>query len=214
MISYAIFDLDGTLLDSMEMWSNVGREVLKSHGVTPPENIENVLKVMSLQQSSEYLIKEFHIRRTQDELISEICKMVENKYKHEVTLKPFVLEYLQYLKFNDVKMCIATACEYSCAVSALKRLNVYDFFEFILTSSDVGISKGSPEFFNLAGQKLGARTKETVVFEDALHAIESAKKAGFYVVGVHDKTAEDDRENIKKICDYYISSFKEMREIK
>ena len=211
MKAYAIFDLDGTLLDSMEVWNNLGKDFLKKYNLDPPGNIEEILKTMSLQQSAEYFIREFHINSHPSKIIIELCQMIENNYKFKVQLKPFVLEYLQHLKYDGVQMCIATALEYDCVATALKRLKVYDFFEFILTCSDAQTGKEDPQLFNLAAQRLGVKPKETVVFEDALHAIKSAKTAGCYVVGVYDKSAEADTQEIKKFCDRYITSFREMR---
>lgn len=112
-------------------------------------------------------------------------------------------------KNGHLKMCIATATDKHLAAYALKRLNIDEYFEFILTSGEVGSSKQSPDIFIKAAEKLGLPASDIVVFEDALHAIEASKKAGFYTVGVHEPVFEQDREKIQQAADCYVRSLNE-----
>jgi len=210
MNRYAIFDLDGTLLDSMPIWDNIGAEFLKSNGVTPPLELNQVLRAMSLEQSAQYFINQFGIRATVEEIMAKISRMVRDHYYYRVPMKPTVPAFLEHLKKNRVRMSIATASEKNHVVAALTRLQAMDYFEFILTCTELGVGKDDPAIFLTAAQKWGAAPQEVTVFEDALHAIKTTKKAGFYTVGVFDHYAAKETAEIQKICDRYIINFEEL----
>lgn len=205
----AIFDLDGTLLDSMPFWEHLGSEYLKVKGINPPKNIDQILKTMSLQQSAEYLKKEYFISGSEDEIIKEIIGLIENQYRLKVPLKTAVLPFLNRLYINNVRMCIATATEQNLAKAALDRLSAAKFFEFILTCSEAGMGKDTPEFFLKALELLNTPIHQTIVFEDALHAIKSAKAAGFPVAAVYDKSSYEDQKEMISIADIYLNSFED-----
>lgn len=205
----AIFDLDGTLLDSMPFWENLGAEYLKLKGFNPPKNINEILKTMSLAQSAEYFKKEYLISGDEEEIIKEIIGSVENQYRLKVPLKTAVIPFLDRLYRNNVRMCIATATERDLAKAALDRLSVAKYFDFILTCSEAGMGKDTPEFFLKALELLKAPKYETMVFEDALHAIKSAKAADFSVAAIYDKSSYEDQEEIKSIADIYLNSFED-----
>ena len=212
MKRYAIFDLDGTLLDSMKIWDNIGDEFLKSHGITPPQDLAEILKTMSLKQSAEYFKRAFSLPVSEDEIIDIINNLAQKKYRDGVLLKPYAFEYLQRLKSLNVRMCIVTATDYTIAVEVLTRLGVADCFEFIITCATAGCGKDNPQIYHLAAERFGCNPHEVVVFEDALHCVKTAKNAGFYVVGVEDISARQDKREIQKISDCYINSFAEMED--
>ena len=201
-----IFDLDGTLLDSMHVWDNLGANYLKSLNIIPPEDIREILKPMSILQATQYLRKEFGITYTDDEIITQLTHILEQAYFYNIKLKAGVIEFLEKLKTQGVKMCIATATEKYLVEAAVKRLKIFDYFEFITTCTCVGTGKDNPIIYQKSLKKLGAKLDEAIVFEDALYAIETAKKAGFTVVGIYDPSAGSDSEKIKKICDYYTTN--------
>ncbi len=209
----AIFDLDGVLLDSMPFWDNLGAEYLKLKGYAPPDNLNEILKTMSLAQSASYFKEQYGIPKNTDEIIKEIIRLIESQYRLEVPLKPFVARFLDMLYEKNIKMCVATATDYDLAKAALKRLGVDHYFEFILTCSQAGTGKDNPEFFLKVLELLGTPKSETMVFEDALHAIKSAKKAGLIVTGVYDQSAVEDLEEIKATADVYINTFEEWKMI-
>ncbi len=213
MMKYAIFDLDGTLLDSSWVWENIDIDYLARYDKVPTPEIRERIKLLSVRQSAEFIKTEFMLASTTDEIIEEVAQMGEGKYEFEVMLKPGVMEYLQYLKNSGIKMCIATASNRKNAILALTRLGVYDFFEFMIATEDVKTGKDSPEIFLMCAERLGGEPKDTVVFEDSLHAMETAKSAGFKVAGIYDEHSENEWNEIKKICDYCIENFNEPGEI-
>ncbi len=203
-----IFDLDGTILNSMPVWVNLGADYLKSRNIVPPQNLRDILKPLSLAQAAEYFQREFGITDTISEIITQINTMLEHAYFYAVEEKPGVVNFLEDLKASDVKMCIATATDKCLVEAALKRLNIIDYFDFIITCQCVGAGKDRPDIYLEALKKLGTKIHETIIFEDALYAVETAKKAGFIVAGVYDPSAQTDMEKIKELCDYYIEDFK------
>jgi len=205
----AIFDLDGTLLDSMPFWETLGSEYLKAKGIIPRENVDRTLKTMSLQQGARYLKREFSIPGSEDEIIDEIVAMIEDIYLSKAPFKAGALPLLERLYEEKVRMCIATATENSLAKAALERLGALSYFDFILTCFDTGMGKDRPEFFLKALELLNTPKEETIVFEDALYAIKSAKAAGLLVVAVYDESFHEEREEIRVISDFYLDSLED-----
>lgn len=207
---YSIFDLDGTLLDSMYGWKNLGKEYLLSMGIVPPNNINDTISAMSMEESAEYFKKAFKINLSVEEIISELNELICDKYKNEFKLKPYVKEYLQKLKDEKVTMCIATATSLKLAKIALERNEIINYFSFVLSCDEVGVGKNKPDIYYLAANRLDAEVSDIIVYEDADFALITAKEAGFYTIGVYDVSFEIKRKNIEIISDMYIESFNEL----
>ena len=133
--------------------------------------------------------------------------MIKQQYYFHAHLKPFVKPYLKKLKKANIKICIATATDYKLAQAALKRLEIADYFDFIITCDQIGKGKEYPDIYLYAAKKLCLPISEIAVFEDSLHAIITAKKAGFQVIGVYDESSKEDKEKIIKIADGFINSY-------
>lgn len=206
----AIFDLDGTLLDSMDMWRNMTSDFLMAQNVPVPENLDSLINQMTYKEAAELISEKFLPRMTPDEIMAFWDKHVIDMYKNHIQLKPHAKEYLLKLKENGVKMCIATLSERTNIENALNRLGVMDLFEFILTVTEVGKSKKHPDIFIECARRCGADISEAVVFEDSLTPIETAKSAGFTVYAIYDKAADPYKNEIKSLCDKYICSFDEL----
>ncbi|MDF2613268.1 MAG: putative hydrolase [Clostridia bacterium] len=206
----AIFDLDGTLIDSMAVWKHIGAEFLLSHGITPPEDIEAILKPMSFYQSAQYFMEEHQINYTPEEIMEMVYKQVADKYRETIPLKEAVKEYLTKLRQKEIKMCVATASNKELAAYALKRLGVLHLFDFIITCDELGTGKDEPHIYSEAARLLGIDKRDICVFEDALYCVRTAKSAGFKVVGVYDEAYKMDREELIRRCDHFIMSFKEL----
>lgn len=205
-----IFDLDGTLLDSMSMWSDVDNSFLAENGITPPEGLSDVLKTLSFTDSAQYFIDEFHIPMTKEQVMDRIRELVDRKYRYEVGLKPYAKEFLEEQVSDGVKMCIATANDIGLTKLALARLGILEYFEFIISCAEVGKGKEEPDIFLRAAEMLGTSPEETAVIEDSLHSIKTAAKAGFYTVGIYDELSEKDTPEMKAICSEYIMSFEDL----
>jgi len=203
-----IFDLDGTLLDSMGVWANFGSEYLRSKGIEQiPEQLRETLTPLSLLEAAEYFKVQFGFTEPAQQICEEINAMLVHQYEHELTLKEDALEFLQ--DHADHAMCIATATDRYLVEKALNRLGIARYFSFIITSSDVGNSKQNPDIFLEAAKRLGVDREDCIVFEDAPHAIRSASQAGFYVVGVFEKSFESELADIQSSAACFIQSLKE-----
>ena len=144
------------------------------------------------------------------EIVSLIEGRVEKFYKEEVQAKPGVAKFLSLLKMEGVWMYVATATDRHLAEAALRHAGIDGYFRGMITCQDVGAGKDSPEIYERAMRRLQSNKRDTVIFEDALHAIETAKAAGFRVCGVYDPYAEAEQDKIRALSDYYIRSFEDM----
>ena len=205
-----IFDLDGTLLDSMDMWQNMTSDFLTRQNVEVPQNLDSLINQMTYKESAELISEKFLPQMTPDEIMACWDEYVIDMYKTKVQLKPYAKEYLEYLHKKGTKMCIATLSERTNIENALKRLGVIDLFDFIITVTEVGKSKKHPDIFIECARRCGAKVSDTVVFEDSLTPIKTAKSAGFTVYAIYDKTAKKHTDEIKSLCDKYIHSFDEL----
>jgi len=201
--------MDGTLLDSMTIWETAIIKYLKCRGVTPEADIFKTVRSMSLRQLCDYLSAVYGLRLSQEEIADGINGIVEDFYFHRAPLKAGVSDALRLLRARGVKMCVATATDRYLAEAALRRTGIDRYFGEIFTCTEVGAGKDSPEIFLRALDFLGTSPGETVVFEDALHAVVTAKKAGLTVVAVYDAWSDDHQEQIKAYADRWYPSFSE-----
>ena len=208
-IKGAIFDLDGTLLDSMHAWDGVGERYLKSKGIQASPALQSEIESMSLVESCAYVKEQYHLDESTDEILDGILRIVESFYFENALLKDGVGEFLANLNNMGVKMCVATATDRTLAEAALRRNKVIDYFDSILTCGELGCNKTTAQIYNKALEAIGTQKDNTVVFEDAYHAAYSAKSDGFVVCGVYD---ESEKKQLKDVCDFYIKSFFEAGE--
>lgn len=204
---HAIFDMDGTIMDSMPAWKNLAKYYLTGRGIEIPENLNEIITAMSMTESANYFKNKFGIKDSLKRIISDINKLIVDKYRYEIPLKPYVKEYLSNLHKDGVIMCVATATPVQLAQEALKRLEVLRYFSFVLCCDEVGVGKSKPNIYYLALKKMGADITDTIVYEDSDYAIKTAKSAGFYTVGVYDESASKSKEEMQLLCDRYIDSF-------
>lgn len=209
-IKGAIFDMDGTLLESMHIWETVGSDYLKNCSIEPEMNLRDQIKTMTLKQCAEYFQNRYRLNKTIEDIMAGVNGTIADFYAQEVRLKPGAMQLLQHLNQQGVPMCIATATDRLLVESALKTTNIQHFFTEILTCTEVGEGKESPVIFERALEVMGLDKSEVVLFEDALHAIQTAKNAGFTVVAVSDKSAELDKQEIMQIADYYYDTLEQV----
>ena len=206
MVKGAIFDLDGTLIDSMFIWDAFGEDYLKSFGIEAKENLAEVFKTFTLEQAAEYYRNHYNIKLSVKEIVEGINDMVAEIYRTKVVLKPGISDFLKSLQTAGVKMCVATVTDKPIVEDVLKRLNIYEYFSGIFTCAEVGYNKETPEIYREALKHLGTEKTETVVFEDVFHALKTAKKDGFKIAAVYD-SHEPRQKEMKEISDYYITDF-------
>ena len=204
---YAIFDMDGTLIDSMIFWKNLASEYLSSKGVTQvPEDLPERIKPMTMSESAALFQQEFGLTGDPE---AEMNAMMDEHYRKDIPLKSGVREYLQMLQSKGVRMCVASATAEQLMEACLTRLGVRDYFEFLLSCETVGAGKRSPLVYHEAAKRLAAATGEIAVYEDALYAVQTAKEAGYYVVGVYDESASKNWKTIEKLADEIILNWEE-----
>jgi len=209
MIKGAIFDIDGVLLDSMGIWDDLGARYLQSIGKIPEEGLNKILFSMSMEQGADYLNEHYSLNKQTDEIVKGLGSMLETFYFDEVPGKPGSKELLEYLKEQNIKMAAATSSPREHVEKALSRNGLIGFIDRIFTTGEVGVSKHSSDIYNLAADFLGTKPEETLVFEDSLYALKTAKNAGYVSIGVYDSKGESDQTGLKNTADIYLKDLKD-----
>lgn len=205
---FAIFDMDGTLIDSMPYWRGLALEYLKERGIehVPPAIFAKIVP-LTMKESTALFIREFGIPGTPETVAAEMNAVMEGHYRGDIPLKPQAAEYLRRLQRNGVRMCVASATAEPLVRICLGRLGVLDCFDFILSCETVGAGKNRPDVYLQSAQRLGAAPDETAVYEDAIYAARTAKEAGFYVVGIYDESSRENWEQMTEIADETMREF-------
>lgn len=206
MLKGAIFDLDGTLLDSMFIWDTIGEDYLRTLGKEPHENLKEAFMTLTLEEAAEYYREHYGVTLSVKEIVDGVNAMVEGIYRTKVTPKSGVTDYLRLLKDNGVKMCIATVTDRYLVEETLERLGILHYFSGIFTCAQVGYGKDKPIIYRKALEQLGTPKEDTYVFEDALYALKTARADGFPTVGVYDRH-ENRQDELKNLADHYIRDF-------
>lgn len=206
---YAIFDLDGTLLDSMGMWVDIDFEILARHSKSAKPGLADDLAPMSFIESAEYFIKEYGVEASVEEIVDELGMLAFGHYANDLPLKRGAAEFLDLLDAKGVKYALATATDREPVMAALKRLKLDRRFAAILTCGEVGKSKTEPEIYFQALREIDSRAavEDVWIFEDSYHAILTAKRANFYVVGVNEPTNGEADKKIRRLVDKYIMDY-------
>ena len=195
-----IFDMDGTLLDSMPLWRDFDNNYLKLYDITPPENLNEIVAPLTLKECADYFIS-LGIDRDSDFIISEVVSIVKNEYENNVPLKPGMDELLKELHLKGHIICLLTTSEKAYAIPALKRLGILDYFHEIYTSSELNMDKRSPEIYKSICSKYNIPPENTTVYEDTVFAVRSAKGAGCHVIAVYDEDSAVYWDEIQKTAD-------------
>ena len=209
---YAIFDMDGTLVDSMVYWKGLAVEFLGKKGVSEiPEDMLEKIKPMTMTESAALFACEFSLKGSTESLAAEMNEMMNEHYRKDIPLKDGVREYLDILCQKGTEMCVASATAEPLMEACLSRLGVRRYFRFLLSCETVGAGKNRADIYLESAGRLGGTPSETAVYEDAFYAVSTAKKAGFYVVGVYDPSAAAHWNEIEELSDEVIRTFKEER---
>ena len=209
-IKGVIFDVDGTLLDSMPIWENMASDYLIEQGVTPRPDLCEDLFALGGHEIPKYFQVEYGLRQSAETIQRGMYKLLEDFYFHKALPKHGVVAVLEAFRTHGMKMCVATATDRHLIEPALMRCGLLNFFDRIFTCGEEVTSKSCPDIYIRAAAFLGTGISETLVVEDALYAIRSAKNAGFSVVGVYDLSARDKQNEIKELSDYYFMKMDEI----
>lgn len=206
-IQGAIFDLDGTLLDSLHVWRDVDETFFRRRNLTLPEDYFHSVKTLDLLEAALYTKARFSLPDLPEDMIKEWLELVQEEYSFHVLPKPFSVEYLFSLRESGIKIALATSSEPNLFLPALHRCGTDKLFSAFVTTREAERSKEYPDVYLLAAKKLGLPPETCAVFEDILVGIKSAKKGGFYTVAVSDPHSFSEEEALKQESDLFVSSY-------
>jgi HAD superfamily hydrolase (TIGR01509 family) len=204
-----IFDLDGVLLDSMDVWERIDINFLAKRGLEAPPDFFDAVNPLSFPEAAAYTIRRFGLRDSVDELLAEWNSMAVYAYGHTVPLKPHAREYLEALRERGVKRGIATSLPAALYEPALRNHAIAALFDAVCSTHEVNCGKTEPDVFLLAAQRLHTAPEDCAVFEDVPQAIQSAKRAGMIVYGVYDESSKEHWPLIRRVADGVIRDFKD-----
>lgn len=209
-IKGAIFDLDGTLVDSMWVWNKIDIDYLNSKGHSLPKNLNSEICHLSFTQTANYFKEKFNISDSIDTILNDWNTLAYKYYSENIKLKDGVKEFLDKLKERNIKIALATSNSIPLLEACLKSNGIYDYFDSITTTDEVANGKNCPDVYLLAAKKINVAPKNCIVFEDILPAIKGAKAADMTVIAISDKNSENDLDDIINLSDKYINSYFEL----
>lgn len=207
MMKAVIFDVDGTLFDSMPFWDDAGKLFLESVGIYAKEDLSHTLLSMTMKEGAEYLIKNYVPQMTIAEVLQGIIDVMNDAYRNKISLKKGAAQLLKRLKENNIPVVIATATDRTLLEAALNRLEIFDFIDKIFTCSECNTTKSVPDIYLNACDWLDTSPEETVVFEDTLQAISTVSASNFITVAVKDQSSIHHQVQIKEKADLFIEDF-------
>ena len=207
-----IFDLDGTLVDSMWMWKKIDIEYLERFNLTVPEGLQNAIEGFSFSETAHYFKEHFQIPDSIEKIKEDWNQMAREKYENEVFLKPGAMDFLNYCKKNNIRLGIATSNSRELVDAVIKALHLEEYFDCIMTACEVQKGKPAPDIYLAVADKLNVLPEECLVFEDIVPGIMAGKNAGMRVCAVADVYSEYQRKEKQQTADYYIDNYFELLE--
>lgn len=206
-IEAAIFDMDGTLVDSMWIWDEIDKEYLAKHGIEVPPTLTTDIAHMNFHDVAKYFKDNFNLPYEQEEIEDHWNRMAYEAYSEKIKLKPGAEDFLKALKANNIKIALATSNNRLLLEVCLKANGIYDYFDSITLTSEVPRGKDFPDVYLLSADRVGVKPENCVVFEDLLTAIKGAKKAGMKVIGVYDERSKEQHTDMKALADEFILDY-------
>lgn len=211
-IKAVLFDLDGTLVDSMWMWKDIDIEYLGRHGKEVPGDLQKDIEGMSLTETAVYFKNRFELSETLEEIKQEWMDMARDKYTHEVPLKPGAERFLKYLKKQGIRTGIASSNGMELVHAVLKAQGIDEYLDSVHTCCDVKRGKPHPDIYLLVAEELGVKPEECLVMEDVPMGLLAGKNAGMKTCAVEDDFSRDQLEEKRKLADYYIQNYDDILE--
>ena len=208
-IKACIFDMDGTLVDSLEMWSDIDRRFFARYGMETPADYEKKINHMSFLEMAQFTKEEYQIPDSVETIMELWTEWSKEQYESEIQAKPGAQELLQFLKEQGIPLSLATTNRKELYEPCLRRNHLYSYFDHIMNVNEINSAKSEPKIYQLLAAKMNVKPEETLVFEDILIAVNTAHQAGFKVAAVYDKRNERDQQKIKTLSDFYFKSFLE-----
>lgn len=209
-IKAVLFDLDGSLVDSMWVWKNIDIEYLGRFGITLPDNLQSNIEGMSFSETAVYFKEHFLIPDSVEQIKEDWTKMAWDKYTHEVPLKKGVDKFLTYCAEHRIKLGIATSNSRELVENVLESLGVKTHFTCIVTGCDVAKGKPSPDVYLEAARQCNVAPEDCLVFEDIVPGIQAGKAANMKVCAVEDAYSSHQRQEKRALADYYIEDYSEV----
>lgn len=209
-ISAAIFDMDGTLVDSMGAWHDDAVRYLKKLGIEAEPGLGDRMFTLNSRTGAQYILDHYPVGKTLEEVMAGLAGEMADFYANEAELKPGAREILERFRARGIPMAVVTSTDGANTRMALRRTRILSYFDGVYNAGDLGMPKTEPDIFLLAASDLGAEPEKTWVFEDGLYAVRTAGRAGFPTVGVYDRISEDDQEDLEKESDLYVREMTEL----
>ena len=206
-IKGVIFDLDGTLVDSMWMWKTIDIEYLGKRGLDCPEDLQKKIEGMSFSETAVYFKERFHLPDSLDEIKAEWTRMSLDKYEHQVPLQPGAGRFLQFLKDHNIPMGIATSNGQAMVDGVLDALKIRPFFDSVATACEVKAGKPAPDIYLYVAGKLGVKPEDCLAFEDVPAGIQAGKAAGMRVIAMADEFSRAMEEEKRRLADFWADDF-------
>ena len=206
-IKGVIFDLVGTLVDSMWMWKTIDIEYLGKRGLDCPEDLQKKIEGMSFSETAVYFKERFHLPDSLDEIKAEWTRMSLDKYEHQVPLKPGAGRFLQFLKDHNIPMGIATSNGQAMVDGVLDALKIRPFFDSVATACEVKAGKPAPDIYLYVAGKLGVKPEDCLAFEDVPAGIQAGKAAGMRVIAMADEFSRAMEEEKRRLADFWADDF-------
>ena len=205
-----IFDLDGTVANSLYVWKEVDRKFFERRNMKVPKGYEEKINAMSFEQAAVYTKKEFLLKENIDEIKREWFSDAIYEYANNVMFKEKAKEYIEHIKKQNFKTALCTASPKELYEPFLKNRNAESLFDVIVSGQEVDKNKSFPDIYLITAKRLNIPPSKCVVFEDISSAVLGAKKANMYTVGVFDEANKFDLEKLKKEADKFIFNFTEI----
>jgi HAD superfamily hydrolase (TIGR01509 family) len=209
-IEGAVFDLDGTLLDSSWVWEKVDEKFLGDRGFQVPDDYVDEISPLSAERAAVYTIERFGLNEDKDDIVREWIEMAKKEYATEVVCKPYAKEFLEELHKLNIKMAVATSSDRELFMKTLEREGILKYFQKIVTVDEVERGKGYPDIYEEAARRIKVNPHKCLVFEDILAGVTGASLGEFNVVAVFDEKSKHNWEKIKSISKYSINDYKEL----